>query len=42
MNVFQITALIPGHGEVPLMVSLPLAGVNSILSGEGEDANGSA
>ena len=21
MNVFQITALIPGHGEVPLLVS---------------------
>ena len=42
MNVFQITALIPGHGEVPLLVSPPLASAAGILNGQDEDANGSA
>lgn len=42
MNVFQITALIPGHGEVPLLVSPSLASATGILSGQDEDANGSA
>jgi aldose 1-epimerase len=42
MNVFQITALIPGHGEVPLLVSPPLASATGIMNGEDEDANGSA
>jgi aldose 1-epimerase len=42
MNVFQITALIPGHGEVPLLVSPQLASAASILNGQDDDANGSA
>ena len=42
MNVFQITALIPGHGEVPLLVSPLLASATGILTGQDDDANGSA
>lgn len=42
MNVFQITALIPGHGEVPLLVSPLLASASDILNGQDDDANGSA
>jgi galactose mutarotase-like enzyme len=42
MNVFQITALIPGHGEVPLLVSPPIASAAGILNGQDDDANGSA
>ena len=42
MNVFQITALIPGHGEVPLLVSPMLASATGILNGQDDDANGSA
>jgi hypothetical protein len=41
MNVYQITALIPGHGEVSLLYSPPLADATSIFSGQGDDANGS-
>jgi galactose mutarotase-like enzyme len=42
MNVFQITALVPGHGEVPLLLSPPIASAGEILNGQGSDANGSA
>ena len=42
MNVFQLTALIPGHGEVPLLVSPALASASGVLNGQDEDANGSA
>ncbi|MGC9199754.1 MAG: hypothetical protein ACP5E5_12590 [Acidobacteriaceae bacterium] len=42
MNVFQITALVPGHGEVPLLLSPPLTSASDILNGQGYDANGSA
>jgi galactose mutarotase-like enzyme len=42
MNVFQITAMIPGRGEVPLLVSPALADAPGILSGKRDDANGSA
>lgn len=42
MNVFQITAMIPGHGEVPLLVSPPLSEAPTILSGVHDDINGSA
>ncbi len=42
MNVFQITALIPGHGEVPLLVSPSLASAAGVLNGQDDDANGSA
>jgi aldose 1-epimerase len=41
MNVFQITALIPGHGEVPLLVSPQLASAAGLLNGQEDDANGS-
>jgi galactose mutarotase-like enzyme len=41
MNVFQVTALIPGHGEVPLLVSPMLASAAGILNGQDDDANGS-
>ena len=42
MNIFQVTALIPGHGEVPLMFSPALASAATLLNGQDEDANGSA
>ncbi|MBW4038026.1 MAG: hypothetical protein HIU91_03970 [Acidobacteria bacterium] len=42
MNVFQITALIPGHGEVPLLASPSLPVANRLLSGQEEDVNGSS
>jgi aldose 1-epimerase len=42
MNVFQITALIPGHGEVPLLVSPAVSSAAGLLNGLDEDANGSA
>jgi aldose 1-epimerase len=41
MNVFQVTALIPGHGEVSLMVSPPIANAAGVLNGQEDDANGS-
>jgi aldose 1-epimerase len=41
MNVFQITALIPGHGEVALLASPPLSSAAGLLNGVDEDANGS-
>jgi len=42
MNVFQLTAMIPGHGEVPLIVSPGLPSAAGLLNGLDEDANGSA
>ena len=42
MNVFQITALIPGHGEVPLLFSPSLSSAENVLTGKDEDANGSS
>ena len=42
MNVLQITALIPGHGEVPLLMSPLVASAAGILNGQDDDANGSA
>jgi aldose 1-epimerase len=42
MNVFQITALLPGHGEVALLASPPLSSAAGLLNGLDEDANGSA
>lgn len=42
MNVFQITALIPGHGEVPLLVSPTLPVATRMFNGQDEDANGAA
>ncbi len=40
MNLLQLTAQIPGHGEVPLLMSPPLAQATEMLSGTGPDANG--
>jgi hypothetical protein len=42
MNVFQITAMIPGHGEVPLLVSPAVDTVASQLTDKGADAHGEA
>lgn len=40
LNIFQITANIPGHGEVALLASPPLAEAASQLTDTGADANG--
>lgn len=40
MNVFQITAFLPGKGEVPLLASPSLQDAAKILTDEGEDFNG--
>ncbi len=40
MNLLQITASIPGHGEVPLLASPPLPEIAGMLSDGGADANG--
>jgi aldose 1-epimerase len=40
-NLWQLTAFLPGHGEVPLLVSPPVAEASSLLAGTGTDANGS-
>jgi galactose mutarotase-like enzyme len=40
MNLLQITASVPGKGEVPLLLSPSLADATRILTGAGEDANG--
>lgn len=42
MNVLQITAHIPGKGEVNLLASPPVEGAELAMSGKGEDANGQA
>lgn len=42
MNVFQITAMIPGHGEVPLLMSPPIGEAADILNGKGGDAYGAS
>jgi aldose 1-epimerase len=41
-NLWQLTAFLPGHGEVPLLVSPPVAGAEDVLTGTGADANGTA
>lgn len=41
MNLLQLTALIPGHGEVPLLMAPPLNEAATMLTGSGPDANGS-
>ncbi|HVG26292.1 MAG TPA: hypothetical protein VM865_01705 [Acidobacteriaceae bacterium] len=41
MNVLQITASVPGRGEVPLLVAPSLSDASRILTGSGDDANGS-
>lgn len=40
MNMFQITAYLPGHGEVPLLTSPPLTQAAHLLDGGPADQNG--
>lgn len=40
LNILQITASIPGHGEVSLLASPSLQEAATMLSGSGADANG--
>ena len=41
MNLLQLNALIPGHGEVPLVMAPPLQEATGMLNGSGPDQNGS-
>ena len=41
MNLLQITAAVPGKGDVPILQSPSLPDATRILTGAGEDANGS-
>ena len=41
-NLWQLTAHIPGQGNVSLLASPPVADAASLLAGTGADANGSA
>jgi aldose 1-epimerase len=41
MNLLQITASVPGKGEVPILLAPSLADATRVLTGAGEDANGS-
>lgn len=40
MNLFSLSALVPGHGEVPLLVAPTLEEANQMLTETGPDANG--
>jgi aldose 1-epimerase len=42
MNMFQVTAAIPGKGEIPLLRSPAIADAPKVLSGTGRDQSGSA
>jgi galactose mutarotase-like enzyme len=42
LNVLQITAYIPGTGEVDLLASPSLEGADAAMSGKGDDADGEA
>ncbi|MDP9051710.1 MAG: hypothetical protein M3O31_13475 [Acidobacteriota bacterium] len=42
MNVLQITAYIPGNGEVNLLASPPIDGAAAAMTGHGADAEGQA
>lgn len=41
MNLLQVTAAVPGHGEVPIFLSPSVADAGRVLTGAGDDANGS-
>jgi aldose 1-epimerase len=41
MNLLQLTASVPGKGEVPILLSPSLIDATRVLTGAGEDANGS-
>lgn len=40
MGLLQITAMVPGHGEVPLLIAPPNDVLNATLNGRGADAQG--
>jgi galactose mutarotase-like enzyme len=40
MNLFQVTAFIPGKGEIPILASPSLEEAAKVLNGQGEDATG--
>jgi aldose 1-epimerase len=42
MNMFQVTADIPGKGEIPLLRSPAIADAPNVLSGTGKDQSGNA
>lgn len=42
MNVFQITAYLPGRGEVPLLASQPLDAAAKMMNGGPDDFDGNA
>jgi aldose 1-epimerase len=42
LNVFQIMALVPGRGDVPLLASPSLANAANVLTGQGTDVSGAA
>jgi galactose mutarotase-like enzyme len=42
LNVFQIMALVPGRGDVPLLASPSLANAANLLTGQGADVGGAA
>jgi aldose 1-epimerase len=42
MNMFQVTAAIPGKGEIPLLHSPSLEDAAQVLTGTGRDAGGNA
>ena len=41
MNLLQLTAAVPGHGDVPILFSPSLSAADRVLTGSGDDANGS-
>lgn len=42
MNVLQITAFVPGRGEISLLSAPTLEEANKLMTGKGDDANGNA
>lgn len=40
MQILQITAAVPGHGEVPLLFAPALQDAGRVLTGDGDDADG--
>jgi aldose 1-epimerase len=42
MELFQITAMVPGHGETALLASPSIDAATSILTGKGDDTHGEA
>jgi aldose 1-epimerase len=40
MNLFQVTAYLPGKGEIPVLASPPLAEAAAVLNGDSADVHG--